>query len=85
MPMETGMPADRIPGARWRKSSASNPSGCCVELAELAGRRVAVRDSTDASGPALIFTRAEMATFLRGLRDGGASPHQPPGRPASAL
>jgi uncharacterized protein DUF397 len=74
MPIETGIPADQIPGARWRKSSASNPSGCCVELAELPGRRVAIRDSHDASGPALLFTRAEMASFLRGLRDGGGSP-----------
>jgi hypothetical protein len=73
MPIETGIPADQIPGARWRKSSVSNPSGCCVELAGLPGRRVAVRDSQDATGPALIFTQAEMASFLHRLRDGDTS------------
>jgi hypothetical protein len=71
MPAESGVPAGQIAGARWRKSSASNPSGCCVELAELPGRRVAVRDSQDPCGPALVFGRAEMASFLRDLRAGG--------------
>lgn len=73
MPIETGIPADQIPRARWRKSSVSNPSGCCVELARLPGHRVAVRDSQDASGPALVFTQAEMASFLHRLRDGATS------------
>jgi hypothetical protein len=70
MPVENGMPADTLPAARWRKSSASNPSGCCVELAELPGQQIAVRNSRDRSGPALIYPRAEIAAFLRDLRDG---------------
>jgi uncharacterized protein DUF397 len=78
MPAETGVPADQIAGARWCKSSASNPSGCCVELAELPGHQVAVRDSQDPTGPALVFGRAEMAEFLRGLREG--RPGAPRGR-----
>jgi hypothetical protein len=70
MPVENGVPADRLVGARWRKSSASNPSGCCVELAELPGQLVAVRNSRDKSGPALVYRRDEIAAFLRDVRAG---------------
>lgn len=65
-----GVPADELGGVLWRKSSASNPSGNCVELAKLPDGAIAVRNSRDPSGPALIYTRAEMAAFLRGAKDG---------------
>jgi hypothetical protein len=55
---------------RWRKSSASNPTGNCVELAELAGGGIAVRNSRHPSGPVLVYTRAEIAAFLSGVRAG---------------
>ena len=70
MQFDNGMPADRLPMARWRKSQASNPSGSCVEIAELPGGKVAVRNSRDKSGPALIYPRAELAAFLRGIKNG---------------
>jgi len=66
----SGMPAGQLPSARWRKSSASNPTGSCVEIAEVPGGAIAVRNSRDADGPALIYPRAEMAAFLRGLKNG---------------
>jgi hypothetical protein len=57
-------------GVRWRKSSASNPTGNCVELAELTGGAIAVRNSRHPSGPVLVYSRAEIAAFLTGIRAG---------------
>jgi hypothetical protein len=55
---------------RWRKSTASNPSGNCVELAELAGGAVAFRNSRHPAGPVLVYPRDELAAFLVGVRSG---------------
>jgi hypothetical protein len=55
----------------WVKSSHSGPTGGnCVEVAFLADGEVAVRNSRDPDGPALIFTGAEWDAFLGGARDG---------------
>jgi hypothetical protein len=63
------LPLD-VPGAAWRKSSYSNPSGDCVETARLPSGRVAVRDSTCPGGPVLVFTAARWAAFLRAVAAG---------------
>jgi hypothetical protein len=55
---------------RWRKSTVSNPSGNCVELAELDGGEIAVRNSRHPTGPTLIYTRAEISAFILGVRGG---------------
>ncbi|GAA1764544.1 DUF397 domain-containing protein [Luedemannella helvata] len=66
-----GMPATELSAARWQKSQRSNPHGNCVEMAALPdGRGVAVRNSKDPEGPALLFTWAEIAAFVHGARDG---------------
>ncbi len=70
MHVENGMSAGLLATARWRKSSASNPSGSCVELTELPGGMVAVRNSRDKSGPALVYPRTELAGFLSGVKNG---------------
>lgn len=57
-------------GGQWRKSRRSNPSGNCVELAALPGGGIAMRNSRDRSGPALVYTRAEVEAFLLGVKDG---------------
>jgi hypothetical protein len=55
----------------WIKSSYSGPTGGnCVEVAFLAHGEVAMRNSRDPEGLALIFTRTEWDAFLGGARDG---------------
>ncbi|HXV93202.1 MAG TPA: DUF397 domain-containing protein [Pseudonocardia sp.] len=62
--------ATELADAQWRRSSASNHQGNCVELAALPDGAVAVRHSRSPSGPALVYTRAEVEAFLAGLRAG---------------
>jgi hypothetical protein len=64
-----GMQASLLPAVAWRKSSYSNPSGNCVQAALLADG-VALRNSRFPDGPALVFTEAEWAAFLRGVKEG---------------
>jgi hypothetical protein len=54
----------------WYKSSFSTNGNACVEVRITAGGEVAVRDSKDQAGPALMFTAVEWAAFLAGARQG---------------
>ncbi len=48
----------------WRKSSYSAACGDCVEVGQRVDGSIGVRDSKDASMPALGFTPAEWQTFV---------------------
>jgi hypothetical protein len=58
-----------LTNAEWRKSSFSGSNGGgCVEVARNLPGIVAVRDSKDREGPALVFTPGEWRAFLDGVR-----------------
>jgi hypothetical protein len=58
-----------LTGARWQKSSRSGSNGGdCVEVARNLPGVVAVRDSKDPHGPALIFPRDAWARFIASLK-----------------
>ena len=58
-----------LANAAWRKSSYSGGNGACVEVAVVPGV-VAMRDSKDPSGPALVFSPGEFAAFIRAIAGG---------------
>jgi Domain of unknown function (DUF397) len=62
--------AGELAGAAWRVSSRSgNGSGNCVEVA-VGPDLVAVRDSTDRTGPVLRFAPGTWARFTAATRAG---------------
>jgi hypothetical protein len=54
----------------WRSSSRGSADGQRVEVASLPDGFMAVRDSLQPEGPALIFTPAEWEAFVGGVQDG---------------
>ncbi len=58
-----------LTGAKWFKSTKSANNGQCVEVAFVDGQ-VAVRDSKNPSGPALVFSVAEWSAFVGGVAAG---------------
>jgi hypothetical protein len=66
-----GVKASGLVDAIWLKSTRSGPTGGnCVEVAFLPAGEVAMRNSRQPDGPALIFTEAEWDAFIGGARDG---------------
>ena len=65
-----GIPAGRLEGAAWRKSQRSNSQGACVEMARLGEATVAVRNSRDPEGPALIYPASAVRALVRSLSTG---------------
>lgn len=59
-----------LSGAKWRRSTRCDNSGPnCVEVAFVDGA-VAVRDSKNPTGPALVFTASEWDAFTGGAKNG---------------
>ncbi|MGH3821320.1 MAG: DUF397 domain-containing protein [Pseudonocardiaceae bacterium] len=56
--------------AAWRKSSFSNGTGACVEVALLDDGRTAVRNSNHPEAGVVLFTRAEMGAYIKGVKAG---------------
>jgi hypothetical protein len=65
-----GISATRLDGAVWRKSERSNSQGACVELARLDSSTVAMRNSRDPKGTALIYPADAVRAMVSALRAG---------------
>ncbi|WP_326647697.1 MULTISPECIES: DUF397 domain-containing protein [unclassified Streptomyces] len=70
MEFSNGIRASALNSVTWIKSSHSNATGNCVEMAALPGGSVAVRNSRDPQGATLVYTRDEIAAFVAGARAG---------------
>ncbi|WBB72182.1 DUF397 domain-containing protein [Micromonospora sp. WMMD1128] len=59
-----------LSSAHWHKSTKSgNNGGNCVEVAANLPGVVAVRDSKDEHGPALVFAPDTFETFVAAVKD----------------
>jgi hypothetical protein len=67
------MEDNELARATWRKAARSQANGDCVEVAALSNRRIAIRDSKDANGPAIVLTARQWRVFLADRRRGGVA------------
>jgi uncharacterized protein DUF397 len=67
-----GMPALQLAREGWRKPWSGGNGGSCVEALRLEDGRVALRQSTDPEGPALICPADAIENFVRGAKAGAA-------------
>ena len=65
--IQNGISAALLEGATWRKSKRSNSQGACVELARLDAATVAMRNSRDPQGTALIYPASAVRAIVGGL------------------
>lgn len=70
--IRSGMPSHDLGTRGWSKPWSDDAGGACVEAKKLHDGRVALRQSTDPDGPALVFTTYEMTRFLAGVKAGDA-------------
>ena len=70
MHIRNGMPAADLGPDGWRKPWSGSNGGACLEAKKLPGGRVALRQSTDPDGPALILEPGEIRAFVSGAKAG---------------
>lgn len=68
--IHNGISAAQLTGVAWRKSQRSNSQGACVELARLDSATVAMRNSRDPQGTALIYPASAVRAMVSALRAG---------------
>jgi hypothetical protein len=67
------MEDNELARATWRKAARSQANGDCVEVAVLSNRRIAIRDSKNANGPAIVLTAERWRVFLADQRRDGVA------------
>ncbi len=70
MTIRNGMPAADLGPGGWAKPWSGPNGGDCLEAKKLPGGRVALRQSTDPDGPALILEPNEIRAFIAGAKAG---------------
>ena len=65
-----GISAAHLDGAVWKKSERSNSQGACVELARLDAATVAMRNSRDPKGTALVYPADAVRAMVTAVRSG---------------
>lgn len=67
-----GMPARELGSEGWHKPWSGQNGGACVEAKKLPDGHIALRQSTDPDGPALLYTPQEIDAFIQGAKAGAA-------------
>jgi hypothetical protein len=70
MDVRTGMSAADLGAEGWVKPWSGSNGGDCLEAKKLPGGQVALRQSTDPGGPALILQANEIRAFVKGAKAG---------------
>jgi hypothetical protein len=70
MEISNGIPASALGLSGWVKPWSGPNGGDCLEAKKLPGGRVALRQSTDPDGPALILEPNEIRAFVTGAKVG---------------
>lgn len=65
-----GMTAASLGTDGWSKPWSSPNGGSCLEAKKLPGGQVALRQSTDPFGPALVLETGEIQAFIEGAKIG---------------
>ncbi|HEX3961146.1 MAG TPA: DUF397 domain-containing protein [Trebonia sp.] len=68
--INTGICATELVGATWKKSQRSNSQGACVEIARLDGATIAMRNSRDPQGTALVYPADTVRALVSAMRTG---------------
>ena len=68
--MHKGSRASNLGAGGWSKPWSSPNGGSCLEAKKLPGGVIALRQSTDPDGPALVLQSHEIRAFVEGAKQG---------------
>jgi hypothetical protein len=77
------MSASELGDVAWAKPWSDSKGRACLEAAVLPTGQVALRQSTDPEGPALVLEQAEIRAFVQGAKAGLADFLLDPAQPGS--